>query len=162
MLKYFKYLWYVIRHKWYVLVECWKVGLYWRGIVHDLSKLTPAEFLPYVNTFYGDKPSPRDSTGAYDPIKVSAEFDKAWLHHQHNNPHHWQYWVLRGDQDAQKVLKMPFEYMMEMVCDWRGAGKAIKGRDEVKEWYTANKDNMLLHDDTRDEVEIVIFGKWYK
>ena len=38
MTRYDRYLWYVIRHKWFVGVECVKRGLWWRGLVHDLSK----------------------------------------------------------------------------------------------------------------------------
>ena len=55
MTKYLKYLWYVIRHKWYVGIECFKKGLYWQGLVHDSSKLFPSEFIPYARYFYGSK-----------------------------------------------------------------------------------------------------------
>ena len=153
MMKHFKYLRYLLRHKWYVMIECFKAGLYWRGIVHDMSKFTPTEWFPYVETFYGEKPSPRDKTGAYNPLAVSDEFDRAWLSHQHNNPHHWQYWILRGDKDTQKVLPMPEQYRIEMLCDWRGAGRAIKGKDETKEWYLANRGKMLIHFKTKDWIE---------
>lgn len=153
MLKHLKYLRYLIRHKFFVMQECFKVGLYWQGITHDMSKFTPTEWFPYVETFYGDKPNPRDSSGAYNPLKISESFDYAWLSHQHHNPHHWQYWVLRGDAGWTKTMPMPHKYRLEMLCDWRGAGRAIKGKDETSEWYAANKDKMELHPDTRAWVE---------
>jgi hypothetical protein len=142
--KHLKYAWYVLRHKWYVLVECHKAGILWRGIVHDLSKLSPSEWIPYVNKFYGDSP--------LTPYGEQC-FDAAWLHHQKRNKHHWQYWMLQEDSGKQKTLPMPDVYQKEMLCDWRGAGRAIKGRDETKEWYLANKDKMQLHPDTREWIE---------
>lgn len=156
-MKHLKYLSYVLRHKWYVFVECCKLGIPWRGIVHDLSKFSPTEWFPYVETFYGKKPSPRDTTGAYDPSKVGGSFDLAWLHHQHHNPHHWQWWVLRGDSDAQKILPMPVTYAKEMLADWRGAGRA-QGKPDTKAWYLANKDKMQLHLDTRRWIEEQLGG----
>jgi hypothetical protein len=53
--KFFKYLKYVIRHKWYVFLECCNLGIPFRGIFHDLSKFLPDEFFPYMNHFYGYK-----------------------------------------------------------------------------------------------------------
>ena len=150
-MKHFKYLSYVLRHKWFVFVECCKMGIPWQGLVHDLSKFSPTEWFPYVEQFYGNKPSPRDSTGAYDPSKIGGAFDYAWLHHQHH-PHHWQWWVLRGDHDVQKVLPMPDKYRKEMLCDWRGAGRA-QGKPDTKAWYLANKDKMVLHLKTRAWIE---------
>lgn len=55
MKKYFKYFNYVLRHRWYVFLECVKLGIIWRGIIHDLSKFLPSEFIPYANYFYGNK-----------------------------------------------------------------------------------------------------------
>lgn len=53
---YWKYFKYVLRHKWYVFLACLKYGLIWRGIVHDLSKFKPDEFIAYARFFYGDYP----------------------------------------------------------------------------------------------------------
>lgn len=41
-MKTFKYLSYIIRHKWFVFIAACKLGIPWRGITHDLSKLMPA------------------------------------------------------------------------------------------------------------------------
>ena len=63
-MKHFKYASYVLRHKLFVGLECFKVGLFWRGLVHDLSKLRPSEWLPYARHFYGHETSKaRDRTG---------------------------------------------------------------------------------------------------
>lgn len=88
-----QYLWYIIRHRWFVGGECLKYGLVWQALVHDLSKLSFAEFFPYVKQFYGGTPA-RDAEGK---IISSPEFNRAWLHHQHHNFHHWQSWILHQD-----------------------------------------------------------------
>ena len=53
MKKFFKYLKYVIRHKYFVFLESCKLGIPIRGFVHDTSKFFPDEFFPYMNHFYG-------------------------------------------------------------------------------------------------------------
>ena len=198
--KHFKYLSYVLRHKWYVLIECCRLGIPWRGLVHDISKFLPSEWYPYVEKFYGKNPS---------STSVKCKFDKAWLRHQHCNPHHWQYWLLQCDSPrseftlqehgqgyeiflsrnnrhlamfdesilfsedkivpnvcnsnayiyakeirdrlnkSPRVLPMPDKYRREMLADWFGAGKA-QGKPDTKAWYMANKDNMILHNETRE------------
>jgi len=222
MLKHFRYLKYVIRHKWYVFIECCKLGIPLRGIVHDISKLKPSEWIPYARYFYGDNWPDWDKAKhqchgyPYKMTKqgISEAFDIAWLHHQNRNKHHWQYWLLVNDSSSNEfviqepgnghelflsrnnrhlamfdrsilwkedmvvpemgmnenaylyakeirdrlnkgpvAIPMPDKYIKEMVADWRGAGRAINGHDETAKWYTANKDNMILHPTTRARVE---------
>lgn len=57
------YGWYIARHKWYVLLECTKLGIVWRGLVHDLSKFRWREWWPYVDKFYGPKRPTAAETG---------------------------------------------------------------------------------------------------
>jgi len=144
-MKYFKYLSYVIRHKWFVFVECCKMGIIWRGLLHDLSKLLPDEFFPYVNYFYGNK-KVRDETD-------DKAFDFAWLLHQKKNKHHWQWWILLEDNGEIKIFDMPLEYKKEMLADWKGAGRALGHGDDVREWYGKNKNKMQLHPETRSWIE---------
>jgi len=159
-MKYLKYLRYVLRHRWYVFIECCKMKIYWRGIIHDLSKFLPDEFIPYANYFYGksSKKQKRDDTGYYVPYETGdGKFDFAWLLHQKRNKHHWQYWVLIRDNDDNKgeyvILNMPLKYRKEMLADWRGAGKAQGFGNNTKEWYEKNKDKMKLHPSTRRWLE---------
>lgn len=161
---YIKYLKYVLRHKYYVAIECFKVGLYWRGIMHDMSKLLPSEFIPYANYFYGNNGNitrGRDSSGSYRAGEsLDYEFNLAWLYHQKRNAHHWQYWILPLDDGGFKTFDMPWEYELEMVCDWVGAGKAM-GKFSPKEdpfletrnWYHVNRVHMQLSPWTRNTVE---------
>lgn len=152
MKKYLKYFSYVFRHKWYVMVECFKYGLYWQGIIHDWSKFLPSEFVAYAEFFYGgDKRKDR----FYTPSQGSYKFNRAWLLHQHRNPHHWQYWLLQEDDGSKFPLAMPLKYIEEMVCDWKGAGKA-SGYSDTPAWYQRNKDKIILHPATRIVVEILL------
>ena len=161
---YWKYFCYVVKHKWYVLCECFKTRLYWRGIMHDMSKFRPDEFIPYARYFYGKWPTQAHSDHMFRIIQVciprkdteegvKEAFDVAWLKHLHRNPHHHQHWLLVNDSDGTYPLEMPKKYGIEMVCDWRGAGKAINGKDDVVAWYAKNKDSMVLHPETRNAVE---------
>ena len=141
------YLRYVLRHKWYVLVECCKMGVPWRGIVHDWSKFSPAEWRPYALSFYG----PWEYEGR--PQWLVEAMDRAWLHHQHCNDHHWQHWVLVQDDDPTVALPIPDRVRREMLADWRGANRAQTGGDHLAQWYAGHKDKMQLHPDTREWIE---------
>ena len=137
-----RYASYVARHKWFVFVAGLKTGApLWRLIIHDWSKMSFAEWGPYVRAFYD---SGRE---------VPGQFDAAWLHHQHHNPHHWQHWILREDDGNTKVLPMPEGLVREMIADWMGAGRAITGRWGAGEWYDMNAHRIVLDPAVRSLVE---------
>ena len=163
MRRHFAYARYLTRHKWNVMVECFRHGLIWRGIRHDWSKYRPSEWFPYAAFFYTpseQKTVKRDSTGYYKPTDTGdAAFDFAWLLHQKRNRHHWQWWVLPEDDGGTKVLEMPDVYIKEMVCDWIGAGLAQGHGRDVVTWYDKNKEKMQLTSTTRRRVESLI-GLW--
>ncbi len=149
-LRYAKYL---LRHKYFVYREGRKLGLpRVQLLVHDWQKFTPTEWSPYREKFFGTAPSPRRSDGGYDPLSLSEEFSRAWLHHVHHGPHHWQHWCTPTDRGDIKVLTMPEKYRLEMLADWRGAGLAQRSPD-CAAWYRANRDKMLLDPATRSWVE---------
>ena len=152
--RYDKYLWYVVRHRWFVFVECCKLGIPWQGLVHDLSKFRPSEFFPYARHFHGAGAKEwRDKTGYYKPTDTGdAAFDIAWFLHQKRNAHHWQYWLFPADPGHMKVLRIPDRYVKEMVADWRGAGRA-QHRPDVLAWYAANKGKMVIHQESQNYVE---------
>ncbi len=144
MSKYIKNLWYVVQHKWFVLIECWKEGLYWQGIIHDLSKFSVTEFYAYTWNFFA-LPVERTDTG--DTYKTLFQY--AWLHHQHHNKHHWNYWVV--NQMKQEALPMPEKYVREMICDWRAMSR--KFGDTAEEYFCKHRHNMVLHPQTFQRVE---------
>lgn len=83
------------------------------------------------------------------------DFDYAWLHHIHMNPHHWQYWVLHHDEPDKPVtvLDMPFHYIIEMICDWWSFSWENGNLYEIFDWYEKHKENMMLSKRTRITVE---------
>ncbi len=91
-MKHLQYASYVMRHKWYVFVECCKLGIPLLGIIHDWSKLLPDEWWAYTNHFYGTDShhgASHEATGHFQTMSIQNDpFDKAWLAHQRRNPHH--------------------------------------------------------------------------
>ncbi len=159
-MKYLKYLRYILRHKWYVAAACFQQNLFWQGLLHDMSKFLPSEFFPYANYFYGSKPNDRDKNQYRKSTTTSDKvFDLAWLSHQKRNRHHWQWWVLPEDDGGTKLLEMPTQYLMEMLCDWHGAGKAVGRTFSDFRWWTENKSKIQLHPTTKANVEEIL--KWY-
>lgn len=167
MNKHFKYLSYVIRHKWFVLLAGIKVGApLWRLIIHDWSKFLPSEWFPYVEKFYGDLPAQDPRFNYEQSVKdsynrrVQENFDRAWLLHQNRHPHHWQFWVLMEDSpegpDRYRALPMPEHFAREMVADWMGAGRAITGKWEVNKWYANARRKQVMHPYTREFVEFIL------
>ena len=160
MNKYWEYLKYILRHKYYVMIECFKKGEYLRGLTHDNSKFRPDEFIPYAKYFYGDYGDQEHLSPlelSYYGIETKEEredaFDLAWLKHLHRNDHHWQFWLLREDDGGIKKLRMPNECISEMLADWNGAGMAISGKNDTKEWYEKNRGKMSLNKTVRDIVK---------
>jgi hypothetical protein len=166
MNKNISYLKYILKHKWYVLKECCRLGIVWRGLTHDLSKFLPSEWIPYRNFFYGKYHSVYEFHGDVrnDMLihgvtfkeEVDDAFNYSWLKHIHRNPHHWQHWILHYDNGTVEARKIPEKYLREMLADWIGAGLAITGKKDIKEWYYKNRDNIVMHPKSRAWIESMI------
>ena len=111
---------------------------------HDNSKTKLDEYVAYDKYFYGGNRS----------YAVVNEFNYAWLRHIHRNPHHWQYWVLLHDEPGEgiEVLDMPYNYIIEMICDWWAFSWREGNLREIFKWYVEHKDYMKLSDKTRKTV----------
>lgn len=110
-------------------------------LAHDRSKYSDEEYIPYADYFYGKKNA-----------QVEADFNLAWLHHIHANPHHWQHWVLIHDDEPEELIEMPREYLIEMFCDWWAFSWKSNNLYSVFDWYEQHKD-MRLNDNTRRDLE---------
>jgi len=141
-----KYFLYLIKHKWYVFIECCKVGIWWRGILHDLSCFLPSEFILSVKYWIG-KPGHSYNSKAFNDSK----FDLVRLRHHQRNPHHWQHWVLILDSGKRKPIEIPEKFVKEMWCDWTVAGR-LQGNN-LKEWLGSHFHSMALHPKTRALIE---------
>lgn len=118
------------------------------GMAHDQSKSDPEEYDAYDKYFYGGNRS----------YAVVRDFRIAWLHHIHHNPHHWQHWVLINDDPGEGMimLDMPYNYILEMICDWWAFSWAKGNLDEIFNWYNEHKAYMKLSDKTRRTVEDIL------
>jgi hypothetical protein len=147
MRRYLAHVAYVLKHKYYVFVECMKLGVpIWIALVHDWDKFLPDELIPYSRYSYapdGAKLKRETFTNTDDPA-----FNQAVLLHYRRNKHHWEHWC-SGSPVASRI---PDVYVREMVADWRGAGRG-QGRPDTKAWYLANCHKMNLHRETRILVE---------
>jgi len=135
----------VLRHKWFVFIAGLVLHVpLWQLIIHDWHKFLPSEWMPYARTFYT-----LDGVKQYKPNEA---FSYAWNRHQKRGLHHWQAWLITWDNGGTEALKMPTRYMREMVADWKGAGRAL-GQPDTLGWYESKRDAMILHHDTRIQVE---------
>lgn len=114
---------------------------------HDDSKYDTDEYYPYCEYFYGNNKNTKETL---------ENFDYAWLHHQHNNPHHWQHWLLREDDGGMKALEMPYEYVIEMICDWWAFSWKNNNLYEIFNWYANNTEKHQFHDNTKKQVEEIL------
>ena len=114
---------------------------------HDASKTEQDEYEAYDAYFYGGNRS----------YAVVQEFNKAWLKHIHRNPHHWQHWVLINDEakEGEVVIEMPYEYIIEMICDWWSFSWSKGDLTEIFKWYADHK-NIKLHPKTRATVDVIL------
>src|SRR5687768_3679818 len=184
MRRYLQYLRYVLRHKWFVFQECRKLGVpLWIAIFHDWDKFLPDEFLPYARTFYKpDGTKQYDETMEFSLAWMKHQHRNKhhwqyWLFVDGVPLHTTKVMVwdrgeaqeyrrgetdlgpmtLLFDVDPRRIAvnPMPEVYVREMLADWRGAGKAL-GFPDTAAWYAKNRDNIILHPDTRARLESMI------
>lgn len=107
-------------------------------VEHDQSKYTKEEFEAYRNRFH-----------PYENEIINKEnFDKAWLHHIHNNPHHWEHWVLIEKNGEIKPLDIPLNYILELCIDW--TAMSIKFGGTPLEYYENNAHKIILSKNTKN------------
>lgn len=138
--------------------HCFEMGLFRQGLLHDLSKYSPTEFLVGAKYFQGDR-SPnnaeREATGK----------SLAWLHHKGRNKHHLEYWIDYNldKKDREHPLcgtQMPVRFVAEMFADRVAACKVYQG-DEYTcrnpwKYYKKGRDHYLLHEKTQRQLEFML------
>jgi hypothetical protein len=141
----------VLKHRYYVLIACFKLGLFWQGLIHDNSKLSFFELYRYARKFNGPKNElyEVERQRLADPNEL---FQYAWNNHIHHNKHHWQYWItvkekVLNESSQILILDMPDKYIDEMICDWWAAAKAYKGPGLLP-WWELNKFKIRLSRET--------------
>lgn len=135
------------------MVECFKCGQIWRGLLHDNSKFGVTEFISSAKNFQGTR----------SPIEAEKEkygYSIAWQHHKGHNPHHWEYWIDNVGTRQNTPIKMPYLYVIEMLCDWVGAGKVYgKGKWDCHEpyrYYLKMESERIFHSETEAFVKTML------
>lgn len=136
----------VANHRRMVMRHCVKAGIPIRGLLHDLSKYSPTEFIPGIKYYQGTRSPNEGEREAYG-------FSHAWMHHKGRNKHHFEYWT---DYDPKTKLmspvKMPLKYVKEMFCDRVAASKIYGGDNytdiEPLKYFLKAKGRRVIHPDT--------------
>lgn len=149
-MKFFRHLKTVCRHRRLVRRNCFKAGIYWQGLTHDLSKFSLKEFVPGVKYFQGTRsPQARE--------RELFGYSAAWLHHKGRNKHHFEYWTDVNASGQTVCVEMPPRYFAEMICDRVAASKVYKGKDYTDssplEYFLSRKDNAAMHKNTAEKLE---------
>ena len=144
----------ITRHKILVAKGCFKLGLYYQGIMHDMSKYSPTEFLVGVKYYQGTA-SPNNAERMEKGISMS------WLHHKGRNKHHFEYWTDYNIQTKTiQPVKMPMNYVIEMFCDRVAASKIYMGDKYTDrsslDYFLRAKGRMQIHPETSDELEFLL------
>lgn len=149
-----KHLRVVMRHRKYVRHFCFKAHLFRQGLMHDLSKYSPTEFIESVRYFVG-------TSSPIDACKKDKGYSAAWMHHKSHNKHHREYWTDNYDKGT-TCVKMPWKYALECFCDFLGAGKAYnpdKFTPELEfDWWKSNRLNIKINLDTRMLIDILFIS----
>ncbi len=150
-LKHFKT---ITHHKLLVMAGCFRVGLYWQGICHDLSKYSPKEFWTGAKYYRGD----RSPNGVERQEKGYSE---AWMHHKGRNRHHYEYWTdMSPVTHCYESVPMPRKYLAEMVIDRIAACKNYQGKaytdGSALEYLNGSHERKLLHPQTKRELSYIL------
>lgn len=118
----------ITKHRNLVVKYCFKLGIGFQGLKHDLSKYSWVEFYNGAKYY----------TGVHSPIgdeKKARGYSKAWLHHKGRNKHHFEYWIYFSKFERKFVpVRIPIKYVKEMICD-----KIAASRTYLKKKYTINQ-----------------------
>lgn len=140
-------------HKILVAQGCFKIGLYRQGLLHDLSKYSPEEFLVGVKYYQGDR-SPNNAE------REDKGYSAAWLHHKGRNKHHYEYWVDYSVNSIPGVIApvpMPDKYLAEMIMDRIAACKVYNGKkykdSDPLSYYQKGADRIPIHPETKKKME---------
>ena len=144
----------ITHHRWLVMLGCFRVGLYWQGLTHDLSKYSPVEFGAGAKYYQGVR-SPNAAE------REDKGYSEAWMHHKGRNRHHYEYWTDMNMQTRRyESVPMPRKYLVEQVMDRRAACKVYQGEDyhpgSELEYFMKSRERLLMHEENRQQLEYIL------
>lgn len=140
----------ITHHKLLVMGYCFRVGLIRQGLMHDMSKYSPTEFLVGAKYYSGTR-SPNAAE------REQLGYSTAWMHHKGRNRHHLEYWTDYGVKTMDMVGQpMPTKYMVELCLDRIAACRVYHGKDytdrDALDYLEKSRDSTLMHPQTRAQV----------
>ena len=140
----------ITKHRLLVMEGCFRVGLAWQGLTHDLSKYAPTEFLNGIRYYQGNR-SPNNAE------REDKGYSESWMHHKGRNRHHYEYWTDLNLQTREyEPLPMPRKYLVEMVMDRRAACKTYTGEaytnGSAYTYFDRSMEKNRMNPDTRQEL----------
>ena len=145
----------ITHHRILVCKGCFKIGLYWQGLMHDMSKYSPTEFKVGLKYYQGTR-SPNNAE------REDKGYSSAWLHHKGRNKHHYEYWIDYSSRVPGGMLPvpMPRKYIAEMIMDRIAACKVYNGDNYTNksalDYYKLRLDPAPMHDETRKWLEFFL------
>ena len=144
----------ITRHRRLVRQGCFKVGLYWQGLTHDLSKYSPTEFRSGIRYYQGTR-SPNTAE------REEKGYSEAWMHHKGRNRHHYEYWNdLSLETRRYEYMPMPRKYLVEMVMDRRAACMVYQGENyhpsSALEYLVNSRERVLMNPQTERELRHIL------
>ena len=153
-MKFLKHFVTITHHRWVVRGGCFRVGLYWRGLTHDLSKYSPKEFMVGARYYQGTR-SPNAAE------REEKGYSEAWMHHKGRNRHHYEYWTdMSKETGRYEAVPMPRKFLVEMVMDRRAACIIYQGKNyhpsSALEYLEKSRDRTLMHPDTLRQLTFLL------
>ncbi len=144
----------IIRHRHKVMEHCFKAGIFWRGLTHDLSKFSPTEFIPGVLYYQGTR-SPNERE------REKIGYSKAWMHHKGRNRHHFEYWTDYNTKTKKlEPVRMPDKFIYEMFCDRVAASKIYNGENYTDDmplnYFLRAKHRRIIETETAQKLEFLL------
>ncbi len=141
----------ITKHRHTVIAHSRKAGILRQGLLHDLSKYSPAEFWVGARYYSGDKSPNEREREVYG-------YSSAWLRHKGRNKHHFEYWTdYNMVSHRLEPVKVPVKYVAEMFCDRVAASKIYQGKNYSEkhplEYFMKNKSSRFIHPETSDLIE---------
>lgn len=141
----------ITKHRHQVMKNCFKAGIFYQGLFHDLSKYSPTEFWVGAKYYLGTR-SPNEGE------RAAIGYSTAWIHHKGRNKHHYEYWTDYNPITKRiDPVKMPLNCLIEMFCDRVAASKIYmksEYNDESALRYFLNaKATMMIHPETSAVLE---------
>ena len=147
----FKHFHTITKHRHRVIKHCFKAGIGWQGLFHDLSKYSPSEFISGAKYYIGTR-SPNERE------RELFGYSLAWMHHKGRNKHHFEYWVdINPQSKLYEPVPMPIRYVTEMFCDRVAACKIYRGKgytdNAALDYFLRGHAKLEMHPQTAQMLE---------